>query len=699
MRRALTILAVAVLAPACQSPHATEEARDTARPGESFPAGRYLAVEEVPAGEPAAFNPVLPTKHALSNGITVLLLPDDARPIVELGASWRVGSFQDPPGKTGLAELTAAVLRAGGGGDWPGAELDQELAFLGAQLEVAAADDRIEAHGISLAEDFDTLLGMLADVVRRPAFPQDKLDLELGRMAAEVAQRDDDPAEVASREARRAFYGVDDPRVRRVETVDLDAIGRADLEAFHRDHFGARGAMLTLCGDFEPAAALAALEAAFGDWAEQAAAAESVPTDAPAPQSRRVVLAERDDVNQAQLRWVLNGVRADHPDFPALLLGSYVFGTGGFSSRMVTRVRTELGLAYSTGAIWQASLEQQGLFWSWCGTKSETCALAAREMLGVFTGFLEDGVGEEEFEGARMRVLNTWMFRFDTRAEVLDRVAELELHGYPWDFDAQVEARLRALTREDVLAATRRHLDPARLMLFVVGDPLAFDEDLGEFGPEEEWDPRPPEERARDQVRALLEAHGGAETWRQVVALQNRVAFESAPDEPAERWVVYPERMRVEVESPVAPGELVVTEEASWWKEQGRRLLLEGEYAAKPRSELRVSLERVLMALAREDCVVTQAEAAEPGRALRVEDALGALELELSEDGRVRAIALEGEPAEFRIEYDGYREQGGLLLPTTRLVRWPEGEERQRLEHWKVNPPIEDAWFEAQEEE
>ena len=649
-----------------------------------MPQGPWAEVGEVPVPSLPAFTPNLPEKVRLSNGITVLLLEDPSRPMVSLNLRFRAGVWDDPRGKTGLAALTSGLVRDGGTLQWPGDKLDEELDFLGAGISFSASATSTRASFSCLTEDLNQVFGMFHDLLLNPVFPEDKLEILKGQMLVSVLQRNDRPGPAATREARRAFYGVNDPRVRRMEAADLDAMGREDVVAFHRDFWGSRGALVAVLGDFDGEKMLARLESTLGTWPVQSAAESEIPTQAPRLEKGRVLLVDRADVNQAEIRFLMEGVRRDHPDWPALRLGSFVLGAGGFGSRMMRRIRAELGLTYGVSAYWSPGFEQEGLFTAQVATKNETAARVVEEMLSLMVDFLESGPGEEELEKARMRLLNSEVFRVDTPGKVLGRIADLEFHGYPWNLHEQVLAACRKLTHEQVLDACRRHLDPGRMQLFVMGNASAIDGGMDSFGPLESWNldapgtmsegtgpetPHQAKEAGIALAERVLAAHGGRQAW----ASTSTLAFRVGPPE-AEMSLLHPGKVRwVAVSGDTVLEHPPEAADASWFR-----------FGTDPRFHLPL----VLMALARGEVEVSSPA---EGR-LVVGTSLGETVLFTGEGGVVEGLAVDG----LEFFFSAYSLIGGLRLPgviTPKATGGADAPSEREASRWRVDPAIDPSWF------
>ncbi len=659
--------------------------------------GPWASIDQVPVPELSEFEPRLPERIVFPNGVTLLLLQDSSRPIIELELRMRTGSWNDPRDLTGMSEMVAEVIRSGGSESWPGDRLDEELGALGADVSFTAKRDSTEASFECLASDFDHVLSIFQTLVQSPTFPEDKVELVRGQLLAALTARNNRAGEAASRESMRAYYGVGDPRVRRQEAHTIENIGVVDLKNFHATQYGSRRALLTLFGDFEKEKSVATLEKVFGNWPGQTAQAAKLPIVAPLAEKSQVFLAHKKGGNQTEIRLLHHGVRRSHPDYPALHLGSWILGVGGFGNRMMTRIRRELGLAYGAGAAWTGSFEQQGLFQSWCATKNETTALAIREMVLVMNAFLEEGVPSREFEEARSRLLNAGVFDVDTPAEVLSRTADLEFYGYPWNFYEQVSSSIRSLSPEETIAACRRHLNPQNISVFVLGDSSAFDSDLSEFGSVTPWalevskeEPSVEAEsnetaQAQKLVRHLLASHGGVEAWLETTAIWCRI---QAPElGPFEVWLQYPSRSRLT--NPEGENHFVETfvDGSGWTIQSGKPTeIWDSSKITTHENLLSKKLPFVLMRLARSEYKLRS-----PREELLILSFEGTeISMIVGKDGLCEKLFLE----DGSYRFEDYGLVGSLMLPK-RSIWTPKDQPEVKFQlEWITNPEILPLWFE-----
>ncbi|MBI3665351.1 MAG: insulinase family protein, partial [Acidobacteria bacterium] len=378
--------------------------------------------------------------YTLPNGMRIYLLEDHTLPIISGRALIRTGNLFDPPEKIGLAETTGAVMRTGGTVSTPGDQLDQTLESMAASVETGIGETSGSANFFTLKENLDKVLAIYADVLRHPAFRQDKVDLYKNQTRSAIARRNDDPGQIAEREFTNLVYGKDNSYGWQQEYEHVDRIERADLENFYRRYFFPANVMLAVYGDFSTPELKAKLEGAFKDWTVTQQPVPAFPL-VKAKWQGGVYLVSKDDVNQTNLRIGHLGGMLKDEDYPALQVMGDILG-GGFRSRLLEQVRTKLGYAYQVGAQWGANYNHPGLFEVSAATKSESTTKATKAILDEITRLREKEVSDEELATAKQTTLNGFVFFFDTRSKTLNRLMNYEYHGYPKDFIFQYKKRL-----------------------------------------------------------------------------------------------------------------------------------------------------------------------------------------------------------------------------------------------------------------
>jgi len=422
----------------------------------------------------------------LANGMRLFLLEDHELPLINLSVRIRTGSIYEPAEKIGLASMTGEVMRTGGTATMTGDEMDEELEAIAASVETSIGLNSGSASMSVLKQDLDKGMSILADVLMNPAFREDKIQLAKMQAASAIARRNDQVGAVAGREFDKLIYGTDSVYARHEEYATIGSIERDDLVAFHREYYGPNNAMLAVWGDFDTKQMIAKIEKAFENW-------EKVDLDLPKTPEvkyefrKTVNVVRKDDVNQSNVYLGhIGGLRSD-PDYFALIVMNRILG-GGFTSRLFRNVRSREGLAYSVFGSYSANYDYPGEFYVGCQTKSESTVYAIRAMLREVEKMRESEVTDEELALAKDSFLNSFVFNFDTRGEVVNRLMTYEYYGYPPDFLLQIKENVEKVSKADVLRVAKKHLRPDKVQILAVGRPQDFGEPLSSLGPVNEID-------------------------------------------------------------------------------------------------------------------------------------------------------------------------------------------------------------------
>ena len=175
------------------------------------------------------------------------------------------------------------------------------------------------------------------------------------------------------------------------------------------------------------------------------------------------------------------GVRRDSPDYFALEVMNEILG-GGFSARLFSNIRSKKGLAYSVGGGVGSNYDYPGLFSLSMGTKSGSTAAAIDALYEEIDNLTKTPVSAQELARAKDAILNSFVFRFDTKQEVMAERMLYEFYGYPPDFLERYRAGIEKVTAEDVARVARAHVHRGKIALLVVGKAQDFDRPLAGFG-------------------------------------------------------------------------------------------------------------------------------------------------------------------------------------------------------------------------
>ena len=433
----------------------------------------------------------------LDNGITFYLVQDTELPLINLNVIVRAGSFMLTNDKAGLGSLTTQVMRNGGSEKYPGEELNELLENNAARMELGMGLTSGSASMNVLKEDFNDLLPVFIDLLKNPAFPEDKLQLAKTQARSSISRRNDNAQGVANREFGRLIYGEESLYGRLTEYETLNNIEREDLIAFHQQAFTGSNLMIGITGDFSPRQMRRALRRAFADYPQ------GTPNELDLPEvdytfDSSINFIDKPDVNQSVISMGHIGGLRDNPDYAALQAMNQIL-SGGFSGRLFQIVRSEMGLAYGVFGSYQSNNHYKGQFYAGISTRSEATGEAIIAVRDQIARLQNERVGDAELEETKERILNSLVFRTDSKARVLRERMSNEYNGLPADaFDQYIE-ELREVTPDDIYRVANEYIQPDNMRILVVGNAEEIGDQLEQFGEVNEIDitiPRAPHTEA-----------------------------------------------------------------------------------------------------------------------------------------------------------------------------------------------------------
>lgn len=409
-------------------------------------------------------------RHDLGGGVVAYVVPDRSLPLVTVTLHLRTGAFREPADKPGLARLAATLARVGGTTGLTPEEFDERTDFLAAQISAQAAGTGTRASLNVLSTSLGDGLDLLFDMVRNPRFDEARLAIEKGKALEAMKQRNDDAGEIQEREWSWLMYGREHFSSRVATAAQLEALSRADLVEFHRRTWGPEGLVIAVSGDVEPAAVVADLAARLAGWS----VVEPAPWPPPAPEfepSAGLYHVEK-EIPQGKVTIGHRSLRVadwSDPELYALMVMNDVLGGGGFTARLMKRVRSDEGLAYGAyssfdfGAFWEETFEIG------YASKSPTVALAAKIALEEVERIRREPVSEEELRISKSSFVDTLPRSFESAGKIAETFAQDDLIGRPHSYWYDFRSRIEAVDAGQVLAAARERLRPDRLVMLVVG--------------------------------------------------------------------------------------------------------------------------------------------------------------------------------------------------------------------------------------
>ncbi len=659
-----------------------------------------------------------PKRVQLTNGMVLLLMEDHELPLIRGTARLRGGSREVPAEKAGLVGILAQAWRTGGTPSKTGDELDEFLEQRAAVVETSGSDDSTSVTLNVLKNDFDTVFPIFLDLLRNPAFRQEKIDLAKTQANTFISRRNDEPMGILARESTKLGYGVGSPFTRQAEYATIAAISRDDLVAFHKRFGYPNNIIFGIVGDFDSAQMEKKLRQAFGSW-------EKGPQAPPPPKEMNPAkpgfyFVGKDDVNQSNVAFVHPGTTRDNPDYAAIQVLNDILNT----DRLFPHIRSQQGLAYSVFGVVGSDWDHPGLFRAQVGTKSGTTVQAIESLRSELTILHTQPFTAEELTRAKESILNAHVFTMDSHAKILNQQLGLEFYGYPADWYQRYPSLVEKVTADDVARVAKKYVAPDKVAVLVVGKEKDFDKPLSTLGTVTPIDITIPEGSPAQKQAAAAPAASSSEGLALIKKVQefaggkakidavkavravgsaSRKTPQGMMDVDFDNLTVYPDQRRATMKMPMGEMTMVMTADAAFAIIPGMGVRdLPASQRDSARAEARQEMLTVLKNADQYKFAVTGSE--------KVGDIEGRV-LEISSDGAsvkwvvdpatgkvLRKIAKARGPmaqGDMVTDYTDWKSFGGLMFPTA-ATETANGESAgtMKITTIEVNPAVDPKAFE-----
>jgi zinc protease len=409
----------------------------------------------------------------LANGARVLFVENHSIPILDVSVEFDAGSRRDPPGKSGTASLTNAMLARG---VHEGQAPAQEPALSEAQISDAFADTAAERGGgasedragatlrtLSDREQRQTSVLLLARLLAQPSFPADLLARDKARVIAAIREDETKPESIADKAFWRVLYGTH-PYAAHETVASVDAITRDDLVAFHNAHYVANRAVIAMIGDVSRDEA-DTIARQLTERLPQGAPLPALPSVQPLPSKEEWI---PHPASQAHILLGMPALARGDADYFPLIVGNYTLGGGGFVSRLMREVREKRGLSYSVYSYFNP-LAQPGPFEAGLQTQKEQTSEALRIVRETIAAYLKEGPTPAELKAAKDNLVGGFALRIDNNRKILANIAAIGFYKLPLDYLDTWTANVKKVTADDIKAAFQRKLALDKMSTVVVG--------------------------------------------------------------------------------------------------------------------------------------------------------------------------------------------------------------------------------------
>ena len=409
----------------------------------------------------------------LSNGLEVLVMEKRGLPLVQVNLHVRAGDVREETGRLGLADLTADMLDEGAAGQ-DALTIADRFERMGARFGIGAGAHLSTVSLRVPVARLDEALGLMADVVLRPDFPESELErLKRERLTAMI-RRHDDPGRIASALFARTLFGEAHPYGREVDEASLGAITTADVQEFYERYYRPGNAALIVVGDVEASSARAVLEQVFGGWTDQTVPAERIEA-AEQVEGRVVYVVDKPGSAQSVIQIGRIGIARESEDYYPVLVMNTILG-GSFTSRLNQNLREDKGYTYGARSSFDAG-PIAGAFMAGAAVQTDATGPALHEFMKELRA-IREGVSDAEVERARNYLAMRFPAGFQSVAGIAQELADVVRFGLPADDFNHFTDRVLAVTRQDVERVARKYIDPENLVIVVVGDRARIEEQV-----------------------------------------------------------------------------------------------------------------------------------------------------------------------------------------------------------------------------
>lgn len=405
-------------------------------------------------------------RTTLSDGTPVYMYPSHEFPLINLSFSCMGGSNLDPADKPGLVGMTTSMMRRGGTTTMSADTVDQKLEFMATNLGVRGSDWTTSASMDCLKSSFDESLAIFIDILKNPGFDEAKFKVARGDALEALKQRNDDAAAISAREWNYLVYGDDHFESRQPTGDSIESITASDMREMAAKIFHPGNMIISVTGDFDPKVMTATLEKALAGWT--AGPRNDAPV-APTHQMKPGIFFVEKDIPQGKVTIGMRSILRDNPDFYAYTIMNEILGGGGFSSRVMQRVRSDEGLAYSAGTGFRAGAFYPGVFRAGYESKSPTVALASKLIFEEFDRMRNSLVSASELDTAKNSFIETFPNNFASKPGTLGVFVADEWTKRPAGYWENYREKIAAVTPQDIQRVAQKYLDPSQMTVLVIG--------------------------------------------------------------------------------------------------------------------------------------------------------------------------------------------------------------------------------------
>ena len=420
-----------------------------------------------PQGVPNVRLPAIQKGH-LTNGLEVWLVEKHELPLITLSLVIQAGSDHDPLDRPGVATMTAEMMDAGTT-SLDALQISEKLSYLGASMMFRANLDGTTAVLSTLTKHLEEALGVFADVIASPTFPQKEFQRIQKQRLTTLIQQKDRAATIATLAFDHIIYGPAHPYGNDAAGSEqsLNAMTREDLEKFYSTYYRPNNATLVVVGDVILKDVTALLERGLAQWKPASVPSLPIPP-APSISRRSVYLIDKPGAPQSEIRIGYPALARNTADYFPVMVMNRLLG-GQFSSRLNLNLREKRGLTYGAPSVFSFN-KQPGPFVASAGVTSVKTDTALHEFLFEIDRMFKEGVTPDELEFSKKGLAGNFALNFETPAQVSGALVNLVLYGLPDNYYATYLSNINNVTVDEIRKVSAKYLDSSKMAIVIVGD-------------------------------------------------------------------------------------------------------------------------------------------------------------------------------------------------------------------------------------
>jgi zinc protease len=405
-----------------------------------------------------------PTETTLANGLKVIVFEDKKLPLVSFRLAFKFGEINDD--LRGLTSMTSVMLKEGTT-KHNSKELAEAIDKIGASLHASSGSDNTIISASSLSIYSYDILSLMADIVLRPSFPQEELDLNKQNTIESLKFSRSDAGFLAGERINKILYGEHPYSVTSPTPENIEAISREKLLAFHDKKFTSNNAILFVVGDVESDKLLAEIEMHFGDW-KQGNELDNKFSTPPMQKARTLSVVNRPDSAQSNIIIGNIAINRTHADYFPCVVMNQILGAGA-SSRLFMNIREDKGYTYGAYSSFDAR-RLTGSFEATAEVRNEVTGDSLKEFFYELNRIRDEKVSADELADAQSYLTGVFPLRSETQEGLTNQIVSQELNGLPQDYLQTYRDNINAVSIDEVQRVAREYIKIDEIAIVIVGE-------------------------------------------------------------------------------------------------------------------------------------------------------------------------------------------------------------------------------------